>query len=119
MQLHQAMIYAKDLSSMANFYTTILGLTPIESTRTDSWLEYTEGLALHLIPPHIAEDIHISTPPAPREDSPIKLLFQSPDLPATLAHLESKNIPYTLRPWGTADLTDPEGNILSLLPPPQ
>lgn len=114
MQLHQAMIYAKDLPSMALFYTQVLGLTPIPSTRTPSWLEFAEGLALHAIPPHIAAGIHIATPPEPREETPIKLLFKSPDLPATLARLDSHNIPYTLRPCGAADLFDPEGNIFQI-----
>lgn len=67
------MIDVKDLPSMAAFYSAVLGLKTV--TRTETWLAFKEGVALHAIPPQIAAEIEILSPLVAREESPVKLVL--------------------------------------------
>jgi catechol 2,3-dioxygenase-like lactoylglutathione lyase family enzyme len=118
MRLSRAMIYVKDLSRMAAFYADTIGLTPIAEARTRTWAEFDAGgagFALHAIPAEIAEQIQISSPPQPREETPIKLSFAVPNLAAEVDRLRSLGVTIVERPWGAYDLVDPEGNIVGLI----
>lgn len=113
------MLYVKDLPRMASFYAGTLGLKAIESTRTESWLEFESGFALHAIPPHIAAEIEITTPPEVREESPMKVFFAVPDVASERRRLESLGVTIVQRPWSTPsdptfDAIDPEGNVFTL-----
>jgi len=111
------MIYVKDLNRMAAFYERTLGLKPIQETRLDNWVEFDTGNArfsLHAIPSHIADQIEISSPPRPRESSPIKLSFEVEDVAAERARLESAGVTVLQRPWGAYDGVDPEGNVFGI-----
>ncbi len=117
MKLKTALIYAKDLDRMATFYGDVLGLELIADTRTVGWVEFETGgarLALHAIPAAIAAQIEIASPPEPREETPIKLIFAVDDLDATCARLVALGVPLTRRPWGAADGLDPEGNVFQI-----
>ena len=116
MLLKRAMLFVKDFPAMARFYGDVLGLNPIAETRTDTWIEFETGFALHAIPPHIAEGIEILSPPQPRENHPIKLAFAVDDLTSECERLESLGVKILQTPWGTCDAVDPEGNILQLCP---
>src|SRR4029450_7151331 len=77
MRLSAAMVYVKDLPRMRAFYGEMLGVKPINETWTDSWTEFDAGgvlFALHAIPPEIASQIEITSPPRPRGQNPVKLL---------------------------------------------
>jgi len=113
MQFRQAMLYVKDIVRVAHFYEELLGLKANPDTRTDTWVEF-PGLSLHAIPPHIADEIHISDPPAPREDYPVKLIFAVDNIELAFSRLSALGVTVTMRPWGTCDVLDPEGNILQL-----
>lgn len=115
MQLSRAILFAKDIDRLAIYYTT-LGLRPLEATRTANWIEFAGGLALHAIPPEIASEIEISSPPVAREETPIKLVFAVDDLEAECARLDTAGIALTRRPWGVAEGVDPEGNIFQVCP---
>ena len=111
------MIYVKDLSRMAAFYGEVLGLRPVAGSRSDSWAEFDAGaatLGLHAIPPEIASQFEITTPPQPREEYPVKLIFAVKDLDAEQARLEALGVTMTRRPWGSCDGMDPEGNIFQI-----
>ncbi|WP_321476662.1 VOC family protein [uncultured Paludibaculum sp.] len=117
MRLKIAMLYVKSMPHMAQFYSETLGLKPVEETRTESWLELEAGsvvLGLHAISPHIAEGIEISNPPEPREETPLKLLFEVEDLQVEVDRLHSLGVQLIQRPWGNWDGVDPEGNIFGL-----
>ena len=116
MVLKRAMLFVKDLPSMARFYGDTLGLNPIPETRTDSWIEFETGFALHAIPPHIADGIEILSPPRPRENHPIKLAFAVDDLASECERLEGLGVKTIQTRWGTCDAVDPEGNIFQLCP---
>ena len=117
MRLTRAMIYVKDLDRMSAFYGATLGLKPIDETRTDTWLEFDAGgirFALHAIPPHIADQIEISSPPQPRESNPVKLSFAVDDVASERKRLESLGVTVVDRPWGGCDGIDPEGNVFGI-----
>ena len=119
MRLGLVLIYVKDLDRMAAFYGEILGLRAIESTRTESWVEFGAGgirFGLHAIPAAIAEGIEIASPPRARKDNPIKLSFAVEDVASERRRLESLGVPLVERPWGSCDGIDPEGNVFGLYP---
>ena len=116
MRLKQVLIYAKNLPTMEAYYSSVLAQAPIEGTRSEGWVEYEAGIGLHAIPSHIADQITITQPPEPREETPIKIIFEVDNLEAEQSRLENLGIVFTHRPWGALDLTDPEGNIFQICP---
>jgi len=111
------MIYVKDLPRMAEFYGDTLGLKPIEETRTDTWVEFEAGsfrFALHAIPPQIADQIEILSPPMPREKNPVKLSFEVDDIASERQRLEALGVSIVQRPWGACDGIDAEGNVFGI-----
>ena len=107
---------------MEAFYGDTLGLKRIDETRTDSWVEFDAGsarLALHAIPAHIADQIEISSPPRVREKNPVKLVFVVDDAQSERARLEALGVVMVIRPWGSVDGVDPEGNVFQISSPAQ
>jgi predicted enzyme related to lactoylglutathione lyase len=120
MQLYRAMIYVKDLPRMREFYSEMLGVSPINKTSADQWAEFNAGsarFALHAIPADIAEQIEISSPPQAREKNPVKLTFEVDDVEAERARLASLGATMVQRPWGSWDGIDPEGNVFGIVDP--
>ena len=70
LELVRAIIFVKDMPSIAAFYQDVLGLTEVVTDDTsDGWRVLSAGgmqLALHAIPAQIAEGIAISAPPEAR-----------------------------------------------------
>lgn len=102
---------------MAEFYGRTLGLKPLHSRWPDSWAEFDTGgatLALHAIPKEIAAHIEISSPPQPRESSPVKLVFVVDDVERERTRLAASGVTMFERPWGSCDGIDPEGNVFQL-----
>ena len=118
MRLSRAIVFVKDFGRMADFYTHVLGLRPINEERTEAWVEFEAGgirFALHAIPPNIADAIEIAQPPRAREENPIKLTFEVDDFAAARARSESLGAKILDRSWGTCDVIDPEGNIFQIV----
>ena len=113
------MIFAKDMARMTAFYGDGLGLRLIPETRADDWVEFEAGgclVALHAIPIAISKDIVITRPPEPRDETPMKLVFETPDLEATRSHLLSHGaVMRELRRSGVCDGLDPEGNVFQII----
>ena len=117
MRLRGAMLFVKDLGPMTAFYRDALGLHPNEGTRLENWVEFTGAqFSLHSVPAEVADNIHIESPPQPREQTPAKLTFEVTDVAATLARIEAMGLPLLRRPWGGVEACDPEGNVLALHP---
>jgi predicted enzyme related to lactoylglutathione lyase len=120
MRLTSAMVYVKDLPRMRAFYGEMLGVKPSNETWTESWAEFDAGgiwFALHAIPPEIASQIEISSPPRPRGQNPVKLVFEVDDVDAERERLESLGAAMVQRPWGAWDGIDPEGNVFGIRSP--
>jgi predicted enzyme related to lactoylglutathione lyase len=119
LELKRALIFAKDLGLMTAFYRDTLGLRPIPQEGGSGWVEFSAGaarIALHAIPAGIANTITISTPPRPREDVPVKLVFAVGDVEAERLRLVERGVAmFEMRPWGACDGIDPEGNVFQLV----
>jgi catechol 2,3-dioxygenase-like lactoylglutathione lyase family enzyme len=114
MALHQVALFVKDLDASVAFYAGVLGAPP--TTREDTWVVFDTGgasLGLHAIPPHIADDIVVTAPPEPREDSPVKLVLAVAATDDLAARVEALGGVVLRRGWGGVDYTDVEGNVFT------
>src|SRR4029453_14755908 len=103
MRLSSAMVYVKDLPRMRAFYGEMLGVKPSNDTWTDSWTEFDAGgvlFPLHAIPPEIASQIEITSPPRPRGQNPVKLIFEVDDVDAERKRLGLLGIQLVQRACG-------------------
>ena len=121
MQLSSAILYVKDLERMKLFYSQMLGASPTNQGWTDAWATFETGgarFSLHAIPADIAKSIVIESPPSPREQHAVKLVFEVRDVESERARLESLGVQLLRRPWqkpGEAcDAVDPEGNVFQI-----
>src|SRR6516165_8200807 len=91
MQLRSAILYVKDLERMKLFYIQMLGASPTNQAWTDAWATFETGSArfsLHAIPADIAKSIVIESPPTPREQHAVKLIFEVKDVESERVRLE-------------------------------
>jgi len=121
MKLGSAVLYVKDLERMKRFYTEILGTNPTNQAFTDVWATFETGgarFALHAVPAEIAKNIEIKSPPIPRAEDPLKLIFEVDDVESERARLESFGIEVLRRHWQkpgeSCDAVDPEGNVFQI-----
>lgn len=71
-----ALIYAKDLDRLSQFYQRLLGMRMLHGDAEHHVIESADfQLIIHAIPPQIAATFTIATPPEPREEQAIKLFF--------------------------------------------
>lgn len=72
-------------------------------------------------PAEIAKSIEIESPPIPREEHPLKLVFDLKDVEVERERMEALGVQILRRPWqkpGEAcDAVDPEGNIFQICSP--
>jgi hypothetical protein len=119
MRLRRAIIFAKNIDRMATFYRDALGLIPLTAKSSEGWLEFDAGgvdLALHVIPAHLAEAIEVTALPIAREGTPIKLVFEVPDIEVARIHLINHGATMSApSPWGYCDGVDPEGNVFQIV----
>lgn len=113
-------IYARDKPRVSAFYRATLGLRAEEEQPSHDLL-VGDGveLVVHAIPPRYSAGIVITTPPALREDTPLKPSFVVADLAAVRAAAERTggglNPPAQAWAWRgqtVLDGWDPEGNVL-------
>jgi predicted enzyme related to lactoylglutathione lyase len=114
-----AMLYVKDFPRMRAFYRTLFGAQAVNTEWSDTWARFDLGgasFALHAIPADIARQIQVSA--APREKSPVKLIFQVDNVAEERLRLESLQITIIQRPWQDSsesfEALDPEGNIFQI-----
>lgn len=122
MRLRTAMVFAKDMQRMTAFYRDGLRLKFLADKSTSDWSEFDAGgvvFALHEIPAHIAQTIHITQPPKARAATPIKLFFDADDLHAARERLialggvmDDVNDHLGVPSCGGLD---PEGNVFTLM----
>ncbi len=117
-----AVLYAKNIDPVSAFYEQVAGLETTESTASFKVLESaTFELTVVAIPQAIAAAIAITTPPARREDTPIKLVFFVASIAiarATAARcggeLNAAEREWQFRDFTVCDGHDPEGNVLQV-----
>ncbi|MFA5984695.1 MAG: VOC family protein [Methylococcaceae bacterium] len=113
-------IYAKDMASMVNFYQAIAGMVELHKTDELAVLQSPDiQLLVHRIPAHIADDIHIKSPPERREHSALKFFFTVPKLTDARATALSLGGVVFEENWSgpgfvVCSACDPEGNVFQL-----
>jgi predicted enzyme related to lactoylglutathione lyase len=117
-----AVIFAKDVANLSNFYANILSLKMKHSEKSKVVLESESFLlVIHGIPSHIADSIQINCPPEVRETTPIKLFL--PVVSISDSRIRACSLGGAIMPadkeWGAAgfvacDGYDPEGNVFQV-----
>ncbi len=113
-------IYAKDLSRLAKFYESFLGMTRAHATPDLVVLRSPDiQLTLHAIPPTIAASVTISDPPAKRDNTALKFFFTVPSLAQAQDLAPSLGGEVLQEQWRGPGFTvcnavDPEGNIFQV-----
>lgn len=117
-----AVLYAKDLNRLVDFYASVTGLEPQTAETAYAVLgARLQQLVIARIPKRIADTIDIATPPEPRADTPLKFVFAVADL----AHARERAaelgglVNPVQREWEfegakVCDGHDPEGNIFQV-----
>ena len=117
LRLCRAILFAKDMKRMTDFYHDALGLAVVSNQ--PGWVEFDAGgmrLALHDIPPRVAKQTVNTNPPRAREETPIKLVFEVDDLEASRRYLSARGATmFEPRSWGACDGLDPEGNVFQIV----
>lgn len=117
-----AVVFAKDIRKVARFYEQLI---PLSVTHTESSHIVLESdvmqLVIHGIPKKIADSIHVATPPAVREETPIKLFFPVASLVDARIRAEQlggqlgpSKKEWEARGFRACDGYDPEGNVFQL-----
>lgn len=120
--LKGAVLYAKNLDRLTEFYLAIGGqqtdgtkgeFTVIASSKTDFILLQT--------PTEIASQIVIEDPPSVRSTTPLKPIFQTPSIDGVLkiiSEIGGRPVPgakpWKFRQYLVQDIVDPEGNVIQL-----
>ena len=114
-----AVLFAKDVRKLANFYATVFDMEISEEEQTHELLTI-EGfeLVIHGIPQAVARQIEISSPPIVREDSAMKICLPVESLAdarriveANGGQLAAKSKEWEARGFRACDGYDPEGNV--------
>ena len=76
-----AILYAKDLGRLVDFYSSVVGIEPLTIEKGYAILgSRPSQFVIVRTPKRIADTIDIATPPEPREDTPLKLVFAVEDI---------------------------------------
>lgn len=115
-------VYAKDLAVVARFYAAVAALGVVEEA--DGHVALASDvleLVVVRIPAELAEEISISSPPARREETPIKPLLPvvgiaaARELAAALGGVvDGPEREWTWNGATVVDGHDPEGNVFQL-----
>jgi len=119
-------IFAANVKALADFYEAVLGLSPCPKPG-DSKKDLRLGndgmeLLIHSIPARISKTIILESPPAPREMSAMKPVFDVTLLAEALEQVPLRGgivteRTFTLDGLTRRDVVDPEGNVVQLRSP--
>ena len=115
-----AVLFAQDVSNIAHFYASVLGM---KATHTEPDLVVLESntvqLVIHGVPPAVKRKYPISVPPKVRDDTAVKLMFPVPSI--ALARTAAASLGGSIAPaarefqargFRACDGVDPEGNVI-------
>jgi predicted enzyme related to lactoylglutathione lyase len=113
-------VFSVDVQRLATFYKEVLTAAPRSEPSGDVRLiSDRDEVLIHSIPKHLAKDIAVSSPPAPRENAPLKPVFDVISLARALQSVEATGGVVTSRTFTLDGLTrhdvlDPDGNVIQL-----
>ena len=115
-----AVIFAKNPKLVTAFYRELFSM---DETHAEPGLIVLESeslqIIIHGLPKHIAESINIVTPPEPRDDTAIKLVFPVVGISdvrkralALGGSVKDESNEFVARGFRACDGIDPEGNVI-------
>jgi predicted enzyme related to lactoylglutathione lyase len=113
-------IFSPDVRRLAMFYERVLEAHPTTESSGDVRLSSArDEVLIHSIPKKTAAGISISTPPAPRDTSALKPVFDVRSIRTTLQRVEENGGVVTSRTFRLNGITrhdvlDPDGNVIQL-----
>jgi predicted enzyme related to lactoylglutathione lyase len=120
-RLAHAFVFAKDIDRVAAFYEGAFGMRREQSSDAGFLIMRASAgadVAIHRLPPHIADDVHLTDPPCWRDDTAYKICFETDDLAAQrdaiLAHGGQAKDPWSWEGTDFCECTDPEGNVVQI-----
>jgi hypothetical protein len=120
LEMSSLVVFSINVRRLAMFYETVLGAEPLDERSGDIRLIHErDEILIHSIPEKIARDIEITSPPAPRDHSALKPVFDVVSLESALGSVEATGGVVTSRGFSLDGLTrrdvlDPDGNIIQL-----
>jgi predicted enzyme related to lactoylglutathione lyase len=117
-----AVLYAKDLHRLVEFYSAVAGLD-VQAIQDGFAVlgDESSQFVIVRIPKRIADSISIATPPERREDTPVKLVFAVEDIAIARSRAAERGgaMNAAEREWEfegvkVCDGHDPEGNVFQL-----
>lgn len=113
-------IYAKNPDHLSDFYESVLGMTVAH--RNDQMIVLRSPdfqLIVQALPPHVASNVAITSPPQLRDSAAVKFFCTVPSL--SLAHASAKTFGGQVLPeqwqgpgFAVRNACDPEGNIFQV-----
>jgi predicted enzyme related to lactoylglutathione lyase len=120
LEMSSLVVFSINVRRLAVFYESVLGVERLDESSGDIRLvNARDEVLIHSIPEKIAKDIEITSPPAPRESSPLKPVFDVASLERALGSVEATGGVITGRGFSLDGLTrrdvlDPDGNVIQL-----
>ena len=117
-----AVLYAKDLGRLVEFYAAVAGVEPQTVEKSFAVLGAVPSqFVIVRVPDRIADEIEIATPPELREATPLKLMFAVEDIAYARGRAAELGgaVNAVEREWDfqgarVCDGHDPEGNVFQL-----
>jgi predicted enzyme related to lactoylglutathione lyase len=113
-------LYAVHPDQLATFYSSLFEMERSEIDAT-SFSLVRPGMEFHVvkIPESIARTLTLSTPPAPRENTPLKFSIEVPDVDQVATEAQTLGGVPRGEPWNwnsrrLQDIVDLEGNIFQV-----
>jgi predicted enzyme related to lactoylglutathione lyase len=113
-------VFSVNIPRLAAFYEAVLDAEPLDESSEDIRLiNERDQVLVHSIPKKVAKEIKITSPPVPRQNSPLKPVFDVASLERALGNVESMGGVVTSRGFSLNGLTrrdvlDPDGNVIQL-----
>lgn len=117
-----AVIFAKDIATLAHFYAEVVGMNEAYRDKDHIVLDAEVfQLVIHGIPKKVAEQVQISVPPQVRENTPIKICLPVDSIEqarlraaALGGQVGAKGKEWEARGFRACDGFDPEGNVFQV-----
>lgn len=113
-------IFSVDVTRLASFYAAVLDARSVVEPSGDIRI-FGDGeeVLIHSLPDAVAGGIEIAAPPAPRDGTPIKPVFDVGSLESSLRIVRTAGGVVTGRVFSLGGLTrhdvlDPDGNVIQL-----
>ena len=113
-------VFSTNIQRLAVFYEIVLGAKPRNEPSGDIRLiNDRDEVLIHSIPKKITVEIEITSPPTPRENSPLKPMFDVASLEIALHGVEATggvvtSQTFSLDGMTRHDVLDPDGNVIQL-----